>query len=248
MWKIIVIDDEAYVRKGIVLSVDWEALGCVVVAEASDGYQALDLTRKLKPDLLISDIEMPGLDGIEMLKILRAEGNAVDIIFLTAHSDFDYAKNALKLYASDYLLKPFEDGELEDTIKRIKTKNKKNRIAKINIIETDIGNNLSIYVKASVKYINNKYKEDLTVSKIAEEIGISEGHLSRIFKKETNYTVMNYITNCRMHHAMKFLKDCRYKVYEIAEMVGYKDINYFSSTFKKVVGLTPSMYQNKHNL
>ena len=94
-------------------------------------------------------------------------------------------------------------------------------------------------------YIGEHYNDpDITVGSIAQHLGISEGHLSHMFKKETDYTLLNYLTRYRIHKAMELLRDCRRKVYEVAEQVGYKDITYFSATFKKVVGMSPSEYQD----
>ena len=101
------------------------------------------------------------------------------------------------------------------------------------------------YVEKAIDYIENHYKEDLSVGVTAEHIGISEGHLSRIFKKETNYTFVTYLTNYRIHTAMGLLRDCGFKVYEVADMVGYNDITYFSTLFKRMVGISPSEYQNR---
>ena len=80
---------------------------------------------------------------------------------------------------------------------------------------------------------------------IAEDIGLSEGHLSHVFKKETDYTVNDYLTRYRIQSAMKLLTNCRFKVYEIAEKVGYRDIAYFSTIFKKLTGVNPSEYQDR---
>ena len=78
---------------------------------------------------------------------------------------------------------------------------------------------------------------------MAQSLNISEGYLSHTFKKETDYTLLNYLTRYRIHKAMELLKDCRVKVYEVAEQVGYRDIAYFSATFKKYTGISPSEYQ-----
>ena len=86
---------------------------------------------------------------------------------------------------------------------------------------------------------------NITPASIARHIGISEGHLSHVFKKETNYTALGYLTQYRIHTARKLLRDCRYKVYEVAEMVGYRDVAYFGSTFKKLTGMSPSEYQDR---
>ena len=122
MFKILVVDDESLVRKGIVMETDWAALDCMVVAEAANGEEGLNAIHKYRPDLVICDIRMPKMDGIEMVTALRNEGNETYVIFLTAYDDFAYAQNAVKLGASDYLLKPFEDGELETAVLNIKRK------------------------------------------------------------------------------------------------------------------------------
>ena len=106
MLKVVVVEDEELVRKGIVLTVDWAGAGCAVVGEAANGEEGLEVIRRYRPDLIVTDIRMPKLDGIEMLRRLREEGNRAHVVFLTAYSDFSYAQSALKLGAADYLLKP----------------------------------------------------------------------------------------------------------------------------------------------
>lgn len=250
MLRVLVVDDENLVRKGIVMGIDWASLDCMVVAEASNGLEGLLAAQKYKPDLIIADIRMPKMDGIEMLNQLRKEREDTHVIFLTAYSDFSYAQTAIKLSASDYLLKPFQDGELEETILRVQKKIKESKKQK-NTDLNDVSDVLkkgykSKYVTGAIDFISNHYNDrKLSIDTIAESLGISGGHLSHIFKKETEYTLMSYITHCRVHAAKNLLRDCRYKVYEVAEMVGYRDITYFSSMFKNMVGMTPSEYQER---
>lgn len=253
MLKVLVVDDELLVRSGIVMETAWDQAGCEVVAEASNGIEALDAVHRYNPDLIICDIRMPQMDGIEMLTRLREEGNDVYVVFLTAYSDFQYAQRALKLSAADYLLKPFEDGELEETILRIRTKLEEQQSLSSETQEEDVLSQAALkrgdkskYVMEALNYISENYQnQDISVVVIAESLGLSDGHLSHIFKKETDYTLNAYITRYRIRAAMKLLKNCRYKVYEVAEMVGYRDITYFSSTFKKIVGVNPSEYQDR---
>lgn len=251
MFKVLVVDDEKLVRRGIVMETDWASVDCGVVAEASNGIEALEAVEKFHPDLIVCDIRMPKMDGIEMLTKLREDGNEAYIIFLTAYSDFEYCQSAIKLSATDYLLKPFEDGELEQTIRRIQENAEQKKAREMNQEEDVLKLALrpgdkSKYVMEALNYIAENYgKQDISVGTIAESLGLSEGHLSHIFKKETDYTINSYITTYRIRAAMKLLKNCRYKVYEVADMVGYRDITYFSSTFKKLAGVNPSEYQDR---
>ena len=185
---------------------------------------------------------MPKLDGIEMLRRLREEGNRAHVVFLTAYSDFSYAQSALKLGAADYLLKPFHDGELEETIARIRSRAQ----AAAPVLPEGQGPEKSKYVREALAYLSEHYNDpDISVSSVARSLGVSDGHLSHVFKKETSYTLSAYLTNYRMHKATELLRDCRVKVYEVAESVGYRDIAYFSSAFKKSVGMSPSEYQKR---
>ena len=119
MYKVIVIEDETMVRRGIVLTTDWAALGCVVVGEAANGEEGLEIAGRLSPDIIVTDVKMPRMDGVEMITRLRGQGSRSKFIILTAHSDFKYAQSALKLGVSDYLLKPLKDGDLEQAIRNI---------------------------------------------------------------------------------------------------------------------------------
>lgn len=243
MLKVLVVEDEEMIRKGIVLTVDWAALDCVVVGEAANGVQGLEAARRLDPGLIITDLKMPQMDGIEMLKALRAQGCTAKVIILTAYDQFSYAQSALRLGAVDYLLKPFHDGDLEDAITRLQQQEKSGSAPASTISSLRKGDK-SKYVQEAMDYISRHYNEpDISVGTVAQSLNISEGYLSHTFKKETDYTLLNYITRYRIHKAMELLKDCRVKVYEVAEQVGYRDIAYFSSTFKKHTGISPSEYQ-----
>ena len=242
MLKVLIVEDEEMIRKGIVLTVDWAALDCVVGGEATNGVQGLEAARRLEPSLIITDLKMPQMDGIEMLTALRAEGCTAYVIILTAYDNFAYAQSALRLGAVDYLLKPFHDGDLENAVTRIQQR--RQPAAETTPIGAARKGDKSKYVLEAMDYISKHYNEpDISVGTVAQSLNISEGYLSHTFKKETDYTLLNYLTRYRIHKAMELLKDCRVKVYEVAEQVGYRDIAYFSATFKKYAGISPSEYQ-----
>ena len=244
MLKVLVVEDEEMIRRGIVLAVDWAALDCVVVGEAANGAEALEAVDRLNPSLIITDLKMPQMDGLEMLRRLRERGNNVYVIILTAYDSFTYAQSALRLGAVDFLLKPFHDGDLEQAVAALRKRIGGEEKADSALPGLKRGDK-SKYVLEAMDYIGAHYQDpNISISAIAQDLGISEGHLSHTFKKETDYTLLNYLTRYRVHKAMELLRDCRVKVYEVAAQVGYRDITYFSATFKKVTGVTPSEYQD----
>ena len=246
MLKVLIVDDEDLVRRGIVLGVDWAARGCVVVGEAANGEEGIAAVERYSPNLIITDVRMPRMDGIEMMKRLRQKGCKAHVIILTAYSDFSYARSALQFGADDYLLKPFRDQELIAAIDKVRQKERDLTALTPQDTLPLVKGDKSKYVLQALEYIADHYSDqDISITMIAAHLGVSEGHLSHVFKKETSYTVISYLTQYRIHTAMKLLQDCRYKVYEVAEMVGYRDVAYFGSTFKKLVGMSPSEYQDR---
>ena len=251
MTRVLIVDDEKYVRMGIKSETDWSLIGCEVVGEAANGIEGLEAAETLRPDLVISDIRMPKMDGIEMAEKIIEKCPGTKVIFLTAYNEFEYARQAIRIGVSDYLLKPFQDGELEGAIQRLlhlhpnaPASNSELEEQLIPLKTKDEVSNR--YVQTAIEYIENNYVDSgFSITKLAEAMSVSEGHISRLFKSETDQSINNYLTRYRIKKAMDYLKDVQVKVYEVAEKVGYSDIAYFSNTFKKLVGKTPSDYQTK---
>ena len=146
MLKVLIVDDEPIVRHGIVQALEWKAMGCVVVGEASNGEEGLEFYSRYQPDIIIADIRMPRMDGIEMLRELRSRNAKTNVILLSAYSDFEYVRSALKLGAVDYLLKPFDLEELEKTISQIRQKELEQTVIDPKNILPDVKNVKSKYV------------------------------------------------------------------------------------------------------
>lgn len=249
MTKVLIVDDEKYVRMGIKSDTDWALIGCEVVGEACNGLEALEVAEKERPDLVVSDIRMPKMDGIELAEKLIEKYPNIKVIFLTAYNEFEYARQAVRIGVSDYLLKPFSDGELEGSIQRLLHLHPNAPASSSELEEQliplkrkeEVSNR---YVQSAIEYIEDHYPDsDFSLGALAESMSVSEGHISRLFKAETDISINNYLTKYRIRMAMDYLKDVQVKVYEVAEKVGYQDIAYFSNTFKKLVGKTPSDYQ-----
>lgn len=205
MYKVIVVEDETMVRRGIILTINWAALDCVIAGEAANGEEGACLAERLSPDIIVTDVKMPRMDGVEMITKLREEGCAARFIILTAYGDFKYAQSALRLGVSDYLLKPLKDGDLEQAILHIRsqiekgTEKESEAAAPVLRFHAD-KKSKNKYVAEAIRYIRMHYQENITISTVAEYLEISEGYLSRVLKKRKriiHLPAISPFTGCR---------------------------------------------------
>ena len=117
MYRVVLVDDEALILRGLSTVIPWAEMGCEVVGTATNGQAGLELIRKLKPDILFTDIRMPNMDGLTMLAALGSEFPRMQTAVLTAYRDFDYARQAITLGVCRYLLKPSNLNELKETLR-----------------------------------------------------------------------------------------------------------------------------------
>ncbi|MBO1265186.1 MAG: response regulator [Clostridia bacterium] len=254
MIRVLVVEDEKMIRKGIIMTTDWQSLGCQVVGEASNAQEALKLVEEKSPEIILTDIRMKGMSGIEMIEALKSKED-IHFIIISGYSDFEYARSALRLGVTDYLLKPFRDEELEKVLKKVVREIHESGTDKEELVldffteyrlRDDAQPNR--YVAQCVKCIEENYMKEMTCAKTAEELGISESYLAKLFKRETGYTYVDYLTHYRMKKAIEIMEEDHPKIYELAYLVGYNDAHYFSNIFKKVTGKSPSSYMKKFTI
>ncbi|MFD0960182.1 response regulator transcription factor [Paenibacillus chungangensis] len=246
----IIVDDEDIIREGLRDYVDWTGKGIKICGEASNGKEALQKVREVKPDILLTDVVMPGMSGLELIQAIREELLQIEIVVLSAFENFQYIKSALKYDAVDYLVKPFNEIELEQVMEKVVAQVKRDkRIAEFvpkEIRMTEVSGTRDYRISQEViKLIEQRYSEKLTIQDIADDICLSINHMSNVFKKETGETVADYLTKVRMFHAKRMLQDPFIKIYEIAVDTGYSDPNYFAKVFKKYTGLSPKEYRDQ---
>jgi two-component system response regulator YesN len=244
MYKLLICDDERTIREGIHHSIDWETLHVDLVATAKDGEEGWAWAKKNAPQLVITDIRMPKMDGIELLKNITVEFPHTKVLLLSGYSDFKYAQLGLRFHAFDYLLKPTNPEMIKDAlVSAIITYETELGIGRDKDFALEDGNMPSAKQSALVsQYIDEHYHEEITLESAAAHLYLSAGHLNRILKKTTTHTFLSYLTKVRMEHAKQLLATRQYNVYEVCAMTGYRDSKYFSQLFRKLEGMTPSEY------
>ena len=254
--KLLIADDEAVIRHGL-MSLDWNEIGITEIYSAVNGIEAKELLANEDIDIVISDIRMPGLDGLELSRYLYETTKDTVIILLTGFNDFEYAKEAIRNQVYEYLLKPVHPEELltavrraVETIKQKKYKNQmlrqyQDQIAAYDITEKILHSFLDVGIQMTdiLTVIAKRSNTDLTLSDLAEEYHFSPIYLSRFIKKETGYSFIDILTGIRLMHAASMLEEGKERIQSICEKTGFRDQRYFSQVFKRIFECTPRDYR-----
>ncbi|WP_312469721.1 response regulator [Neobacillus sp.] len=204
------------------------------IFEAEDGVSAGKITEKESIHLAFVDIRLPGEDGLKLSKRLKEKQGGIEIVIVSAHQDFSYAKRAIQAEVMEYLVKPVIEQELFAVIEKYLHVNK-HAVAK------------SPHIQYVIKQIENHFSEKLSLQEIADEIPVSASYLSHLFSEEIDSTFQEYLLSYRIHQAKKLITEqSEWSMSRIAEAVGFSSQHHFSNIFKKVEGMTPSMYKEKN--
>lgn len=253
MIKVLIVEDESLIRKGLVHTIDWTEMDCAIAGEAADGEEGLAKITELRPELVITDIKMPVLSGVDML---QSAGEIYDFekIILTGYGEFEYAKKAIKLKVIDYLLKPIDEDKLKEAILKakllIEEKNIYNQLRcavkdfkKLKLVDMECylktGENKCKHTEAAIKYIRENYNKKISIETLADSLGVSSSYLSRKFKEETSRTFHDFLNRYRVQQSIELLAGGAYRVYEISYMVGFNDYKHYCSVFKKYINSSP---------
>lgn len=240
MLNIAIVDDEDTILLGMTKLISEMNDNYNVVATFNNGQEVLDSTRMEQFDLLITDIKMPFVDGLELIKEVRLQYPDLPCLIVSGFSEFDYARTAMRYGVIDYLLKPVDPDELDEKLAAILLAKQQPLI----IAQMDGDKNKAIRVVKN--WISVHYDSDLDMSALAELVYLNPNYLSRLFKLETGESLTGYLIHTRMQKAKELLVDqMELKIYEIAEQIGYNDSTYFTKLFKKMTGYTPLEYRNK---
>ena len=270
MWKVVLVEDEVFVRESVREIIDWESMGFTVIGEAGNGVEALRLIRREPPDLVLADIIMPEMDGIELLRQTREAGVQAKFVMLTCMSEFEYIRQAMEYGASNYILKlSMNVRDLRETLGKIGAELEKERQQQRKLARIDepaggppaegqragesAGQGGTGYgmptshpeLSKIIAYIHDHYDQDLSVKFLSHHVMMGENYVSALFKKKTGCTLIHYLHQVRIDKAIWYLRHTGLPVSEIGHKVGFANDNYFIKIFKRHTKQTPSLYRKE---
>ena len=206
-YQLLIVDDEVLIRKALSQYIDWESLNCVVHATASNGKEAIKIIEENKIDIVITDVKMPLIDGIELSRYICKNHPNITTVILSGYAEFEYAQSAIQYHVSQYLLKPISKEKIMSCIKDIVKQKATELPADDSMNTAETAPKYSIFIKQAINYIDEHLTDDMTLETIAESVHSNASYLSRIFKKEVGTSVITYITDLRIKKAKENIKN-----------------------------------------
>lgn len=237
-YKVMLVDDEVIILQGFKKLFDWDAYGCEIVGEAMDGVSAISMVDRLHPDILILDINLPIISGIDALKVIRQHDENIQCVMVTGYDDFEYCREALRLEVLDYMLKPVNYAELgtiiEKAIKCIEDKSLITNIAKQN----DDGE-IKIITQI-IGWMNEHLQDDISLQLLSDTFHLNSVYISQMFKNKLGINYHAYLNQIRVNRAKELLSTTDLSITEIAQESGYKDYRTFTRAYRNTTGILPS--------
>ncbi len=235
--KLLIADDEETIRNGMGHYLQSHCPFIDKLYLAANGGEALDCIMLHKPDIVLLDIKMPQMSGIEVLREARRAGVYPKTIILSGYDDFQYAQQAIRYGVVNYLLKPCSSTELCDVVSRLAQE------LGATVATAPPSEHYNHLVEKAMEYIRENYANDIGLSDVATHVGVTPSHLSRLFSQFSTESFNAALNRIRVESACGYLTQLQMKVYEVAYRVGFRDEKYFSRVFKQQKGVTPAEYR-----
>ena len=241
MWKVMIADDENYMLEAMENLIDWKKMECQLVYKARNGQMLLEQVKKNPPDIIITDIKMPVVNGIEVARYVYEQMLPTKVIILSAYADFQYAQEAIKYDVCGYIIKTSVIEMLPGMIQKA--------IGKLSVSTAETEKEMEEYYSDDIlgrlqKYIAEHYMDKLNLTQISREIHANGSYLSRLYKTKTGQNLFDVINKMKLEKAKEYMSQGK-RIYEIAQMVGFDDVSYFSRVFRKHEGCSPREYENR---
>jgi YesN/AraC family two-component response regulator len=243
IFTVVVVEDEKLIAKNIAKNIEMVNSNFKVISLESNGEDALKIIQQHTPNVVFTDIQMPVMGGIELIRQLSDYNNYIRCVILSGHDDFDYARSAIEYGVFAYLLKPIDLDELSNLLKKLEL----TLLSDHDILASELSHtsyNSEEVADLIKKYIENNYSKPIDLNIIADHFSFSPSYLTKIFVKHFNITPSKYICNYRINKAKQLLGDFSLTIKMVADIVGYTDPFHFSKSFKQVVGMSPTAFRD----
>lgn len=241
--SILIIDDNPKIHKSLFLIFEDE----YHVFTASNGRDGFGIIERNNISLIILDLQMPEMNGLEFLQCIRKVNEDIPVLIMTGHSSHDWAKKCADLNVQGYFEKPYDIDALAsrvrkllatDDFKVLRTLWKDNYEGKLAA--------LSHTIKKTLYCLHKNFQKEVNLDELAAHLRVCPDHLGRQFQKECGVHITEYVNMLRIEKSKEYLIKTDDKINDIASALGYPNTNYFCKLFKKHVGVTPQEFRKKH--
>lgn len=246
-YKVIVVEDEFLLCENLAKKVNNLNMNFHVAATAEDGESALNLIEKHLPQLVITDIKMPIMDGLELCKELHSFYPSIQLLIISGYNEFELAQRAIEYGVKGFLLKPVSLEKLESALTKIKiTLDSRKEEMFSQVPENVKGMSKQMIADCLEQYLKENFAKQISLKDISDKLGFSPDYLSHLFKKQKNSSPIKYLTTLRINHAKHLLTNHpELDMEAVGQMSGYPDPIYFSKAFKKQTGVYPSHFSRE---
>ena len=255
MKTILIVDDDRLTRDGIKKTLEIWSEGKHRIETSRSGAEALKWLEENTVHIIITDVNMPKISGLEMLELLNSQNQLPVVVVISGYAEFEYAKKSLQLGVFEYLVKPIDKSLLINTVQRALELD--SNLERLNAIEKLVDPKLlevrlneaqySSITNLAIQYINANLHESITMKQVADHFHLNASYFSVLFKDETGVTFTDYLTRVRLHKAKELLLTDNMPIWEVAEKVGYSTAKYFIQVFKENEGMSPKHYRKIAN-
>ena len=241
--RIVIVEDEKRAARGLRSLLERISADYTIVGEAPDGISAFELIKKERPDLVFTDIRMQFMDGLALIKAVREYGLDTRFVIISAYEEFDYARAALKLNVTDYLVKPVTEEEVRQVMEHLKAQEKEQDQEKRLRDAYPLAH--PVILKA-LDAIEKDYSSRISQKELAEKLGVTAEYFSYLFAKDVQETFSRFLRRYRISKACEQLDAGEESAETIAYRVGFSDMKYFYKCFKDETGQNLSEYRRKN--
>ena len=237
-----IIDDEPWILSDIKSAYDWSGNGFEIVCEETNSIRAVNIIKEQKPDIVIIDIEMHGLSGLSVIQACKSEQLSTIFIILTAYDNFKYAKSAISLGVFEYMLKPIDEFELYSVMETVRDY-LNNDADSTQFLDNGFSQESNF--QAIIRYVDEHYKENITLSDLSKHFYLNKTYICDLFRKHLKMTLTEYVNDLRLKTAYNLITKNGLKSSKVANICGYNNHSYFIKLFKRRYGITPNSIVKK---